>query len=98
MAEILHKPTVVDFLDQTMVNTELGLKLEEAVIGENTSINGKTVMSSCLRQDFGVIIVAIKRKCGKMVFNPGPEEMFNSGDVIVAIGQKEELDRMAQVI
>jgi len=98
MAEILHKPTVVDFLDQTMVNTELGLMLEEAVIGENASINGKTVMSSCLRQDFGVIIVAIKRKCGKMLFNPGPGEMFNSGDVIVVIGQKEELERMGQVI
>ncbi len=98
MAEILHKPTVVDFLDQTMMNTELGLKLEEAVIEENSSINGKTVVSSCLRQDFGVIIVAIKRECGKMVFNPGPNETFNTGDVIVAIGKKEELDRMAQII
>lgn len=98
MAEILHKPTVVDFLDQTMMNTELGLKLEEAMIGENSSMNGKTVASSCLRQNFGVIIVAIKRKCGEMVFNPGPNETFDSGDVIVVIGKKEELERMGEVL
>jgi voltage-gated potassium channel len=98
MAEILQKPTVVDFLDQTMVNTELGLRLEEAVIGENAVISGKTVMSSCLRQDYGVIIVAIKRKSGEMVFNPGPGEVFNAGDVIVVIGKKEKLEAMQKVI
>lgn len=98
MAEILHKPTVVDFLEQTMMNDELGLKMEEAIIPENSPINGKTVVSSSLRQDFGVIIVAIKRKSGEMVFNPGPNETFNAGDVIVVIGKKAEMRRMSAVI
>jgi voltage-gated potassium channel len=98
MAEILHKPTVVDFLDHTMMNDQLGLKMEEALINEHAAITGKTVMSSNLRQQFGVIIVAIKRKCGLMVFNPGPNEIFNAGDVIVVLGKKDELIRMAEVI
>ena len=98
MAEILHKPTVVDFLDQTMMHSELGLQMEEAVIAENSPITGKTVVSSNLRQEFGVIIVAIKRRSGEMVFNPGPGEMFNAGDVIVVIGKKGELRRMSKAI
>jgi voltage-gated potassium channel len=98
MAEILHKPTVVDFLDQTMMHNELGLQMEEAVVGEGSSITGKTLMSSNLRQDFGVIIVAIKRITGEMVFNPGPGEIFNAGDVIVAIGKKAELRRMSTAL
>lgn len=98
MAEILHKPTVVDFLDQTMMHNELGLQMEEAVIAETSPVTGKTVMSSGLRQDFGVIIIAIKRKTGEMVFNPGPDENFNAGDTIVVIGKKKELQRMATVI
>jgi voltage-gated potassium channel len=98
MAEILHKPTVVDFLDQTMMHTELGLQMEEAVIGSGSPITGKTLITSNLRQDFGVIIVAIKRITGEMVFNPGPGEIFNAGDVIVAIGKKTELQRMSQAI
>lgn len=98
MAEILHKPTVVDFLEQTMMHNELGLQMEEAVVGAASSITGKTLMSSNLRQDFGVIIVAIKRITGEMVFNPGPGEIFNAGDVIVAIGKKAELRRMATAL
>jgi voltage-gated potassium channel len=98
MAEILHKPTVVDFLDQTMMHTELGLQMEEAVIPEQSPITGKTVVSSNLRQDFGVIIVVIKRASGEMVFNPGPHEVFNAGDVLVVIGKKAEVKRMAAVI
>jgi voltage-gated potassium channel len=98
MSEILNKPTVVDFLDQTMMSNSLGLQIEEAVIGENSSITGKTVMGSNLRQDFGVIIVAIKRKSGEMVFNPGPKEVFNAGDIIVVIGKKGELHRMGRSI
>jgi len=96
MAEILNKPTVVDFLDQTMMRSELGLQMEEAQISEDSQITGKTVMSSNLRQEFGVIIVAIKRKTGEMVFNPGPAEVFNAGDVIVVIGKRAELLRMAE--
>ncbi|MGW8192900.1 MAG: potassium channel family protein [Desulforhopalus sp.] len=98
MAEILRKPTVVDFLDQTMIDDELGLQMEEALIGEGSSITGKTVMSSNLRQNYGVIIVAIKRKCGRMVFNPGPQEIFNTGDVIVILGKKDKVREMSEIL
>jgi voltage-gated potassium channel len=98
MAEILHKPTVVDFLDQTMMRSELGLQMEEAVIADNSPITGKTVVSSNLRQNFGVIIVAIKRLGGEMVFNPGPSEIFNAGDVIVVIGKRAELHKMSGML
>jgi len=98
MAEIIHKPTVMDFLEQAMVNEELDLQIEEAQINEGSSVKGASVMGSRLRQKYGVIIIAIKRKCGKMVFNPGPEEIFLVGDIIVVIGKKTELLRMNKEI
>ena len=98
MAEILHKPTVVDYLDQTMVSNELGLQMEEARIDEGSPLTGKTVMSSKLRQDFGVIIIAIKRKSGEMVYNPGANEVFSAGDVIIVIGKRDELRRMESLL
>jgi len=98
MAEILQKPTVIDFLDQTMMNSKLGLAMEEAPVAESSPIVGKTVMSSSLRQDFGVMIVAIKKEAGKMIFNPSPGEQFHAGDVIVAIGEKEKLAKMTEAI
>jgi len=94
MAEIIHKPTVMDFLEQAMVNEELDLQIEEARINEGSVVEGASVRGSRLRQKYGVIIVAIKRTCGKMLFNPGPEEIFLVGDVLVVIGKKTELLKM----
>jgi voltage-gated potassium channel len=98
MAAILRKPTVVDFIENTMVNSELDLKMEEAIIGPSSSLIGKTVVTSNLRQDFGVIIVAIKKTTNEMIYNPMPSEIFDAGDVIVVIGKKDGLRRMADIM
>ena len=98
MANILKKPTVVDFLDTTLMSGALGLRLEEAVIKPASYLVGKTVIESKLRQQFGVIIVAIKKAEQEMVFNPGPDAVFDAGDVIVTIGKQEDLVRMEKVL
>lgn len=98
MAEILRKPTVVDFIDQTMMNDELGLKMEEAVITATSPLIDKTLVSSKLRQDFGVIVVAIKKITNEMIFNPLPTAKLDAGDVIVVIGKKDSLERMQAVL
>ena len=52
------------------------------------------LIESRLRQEFGVIIVAIKKEFGQMIFNPNPSETLEAGDVIVVIGKTEDLRRM----
>lgn len=98
MAQILKKPTVVDFIDTAMMNGQLGLRMEEAVIGPTSDLIGKTLIESHIRQDFGVIIVAIKKPTNEMIFNPVPTEKLGAGDVIVVIGKKEDMERMSQVL
>ena len=68
--------------------------MEEAMIGENSDLINKNLIDSNLRKDFGVIIVAIKKSIGNMIFNPMPSETLEAGDVIVVIGKREDLQRM----
>ncbi len=98
MAEILRRPTVVDFIDNTMMNSKLDLKMEEAVIGQASPLIGKTIVTSNIRQDFGVIIVAIKKITNEMIYNPMPSEILDAGDVIVVIGKKDGLRRLTAVM
>ena len=98
MAQILNKPTVVDFIDTAMMSSHLGLGMEEAVIGPTSNLVGKTLIDSRIRQDFGVIIVAIKKASNEMIFNPTPTEKLESGDVIVVIGKKDDLSRMDDIL
>ncbi len=98
IAQMLKKPTVVDFVDIAMMGSHLGLMMEEAKIGDNSSLIGKSLIDSHLRKDYGVIIVAIKKQSGEMVFNPMPTEKLEGGDVIVVLGKKEDLTRMNAVL
>jgi len=98
MAQILKRPTVVDFIDTAMMDGQLGLRMEEAVIGSTSNLVSKTLIDSRIRQDFGVIIVAIKKPSGEMIFNPLPTEKLEAGDTIVSIGKREDMKRMDSVL
>jgi voltage-gated potassium channel len=98
MAQVLKRPTVVDFIDIAMMNSHLGLMMEEAIVGARSNLIDKNLIDSQLRQDFGVIIVAIKKPTGEMIFNPMPSERLEADDVIVVIGKKEDLARMSEVL
>ncbi len=98
MAQILIKPTVTDFIDIAMMHNNLDLLMEEAKIGQGSDLIGKNLIESNLRQDYGVIIVAIKKNAGGMIFNPRPSEELEAEDIIVALGKKEDMERMHEVL
>jgi voltage-gated potassium channel len=98
MAQVLKRPTVVDFIDIATMESALGLMMEEARVGARSGLIGKNLIESHLRQDYGVIIVAIKKLTGEMIFNPIPTETLESGDVIVVLGKKEDLKRMRDIL
>jgi voltage-gated potassium channel len=58
------------------------------------ALAGRTLKDSRLRQDLGVIIVAIKKPDGKMVFNPAPEVAIEPGDLLITLGHREQLERL----
>ena len=94
MAQVLKSPTVIDFIDTALMNTSLDLAIEEALISPDSEYDGRTLVESNIRRDFGIIMVAIKKASGKMIFNPLPAEKLVGGDVAVVIGKREELERL----
>ena len=85
MAHTVLRPTVTDFLDLA-VRGNIDLQLEQLVIGQSSRFVGKNLMDSHIRQDFDLIIVAIKRASGELVFNPGPREELMAGDTLITVG------------
>jgi len=98
MAMVLKRPTVVDFIDIAMMDNRLGLMIEEARISVKSNLVGKALIDSHLRQDFSIIIVAIKKPTDEMIFNPAPTEKLDAGDVIVVLGKREDLNRMREIL
>ena len=87
MAQSLMRPTVIDFIDLTVHEGELGLRLEELRVSDKAVIAGKTLMESGIRSEHDLIVVAIKRQKGEMLFNPNPGSELMIGDILVVLGE-----------
>jgi voltage-gated potassium channel len=89
------KPTVTDFLDASLMGSSVELELAEVVVHPSSDLAGKTLAGAEVRQRFGIIVVALKRG-EKSTFNPGPDERIEAGDVLVALGPIQALERIEQ--
>ena len=98
MAQVLIRPTVVDFIDIAVMESNLGLQMEECRIKPTSHLVGKNLIESNLRRDFGVIIVLIKKYAGEMIFNPQPSEVLEANDTLVVLGRVQDVVRMNEVI
>jgi len=91
MAQAALRPAVVDIIDLATHHQSLELQLEEISVPSSSPCNGVTLQDSGLWEQPGVIVVAIKRAAGAMLFHPGPREKIAAGDSIVALAEAPQL-------
>jgi voltage-gated potassium channel len=91
----LLRPHVVSFLDTATTHLGMDLEIGEVPISRQSSFVGMTIESSRIRQDRGVIILAIKRAEG-MRFNPSPDDRIEAGDYLIAMGEPQQLRELEQ--
>lgn len=93
------RPTISDFLDSAIDNKgEMPLELEEILVPESAPFAGQTLMDSNIRNDFDLIVVAIKRHDGTRVFNPSSLELIHAGDTLIAIGPRANITHFMDVL
>ena len=68
--------------------------MEELLVGRDSEIKESTLMESAIRKDYDLIVVAIKKKSGEMIFNPSSQAKIQEGDVLVAMGDRKNLNRL----
>ncbi|MDA8084956.1 MAG: NAD-binding protein [Nitrospiraceae bacterium] len=91
IAHTVLKPAVVDFIEFATNSGNIDLQMEEVVIGEGSSLVGKTLDECGFGRDLGIIVVAIKNSSGEMRFNPTFRSAINSGDTLIALGETSKL-------
>jgi voltage-gated potassium channel len=95
IAQSFLRPHVVSFLDTATTHLGVDLEIGEVYVGPASRLVGKTIEGSRIRQDRGVIILAIKRQTG-MRFNLAPEDRIEPGDFLIAMGEPRELRQLEQ--
>jgi voltage-gated potassium channel len=90
------RPTVTDFLELALSGEGMELSMEEISIPKDAELVGKDLMGSGIRSGYNLIIVAIKRGTGEMIYNPAPNELLREDDTLIAIGPQENLTQFSR--
>lgn len=97
IAALLTKPHVVDFLDVVTHGSDVDLVLEEIHLHEGSPLVDRTLADAGLRERFGVNVVAIRRAgAATTTTHPDAHTALHTGDVLVVMGSREDLDRLAR--
>jgi voltage-gated potassium channel len=94
VAHAVLRPTVMDFIELATRSEHLELQMEESLIAPRSKLAGTTIQESQMRQELGIIIVAIKKAKGDMVFNPPSDARMEAGDILITLGHREQLNRL----
>jgi voltage-gated potassium channel len=97
MAHTILHPTVTTFMELAM-KEGVEWSMEEIAVGQTSALLGVPLEDSGLRQKLGLILVAIKRADGEMLFNPSHDTTILAGDTLIALGLRKNLDALEAMV
>ncbi len=98
MAQRILRPTVTNFLDLALSDKPTDIQMEEIPVSAASDMVGVMLKDSGIRQRFHLIIIAIKKPDGSMLFNPSFEATINIGDTVIAVGEDTNLQQLERIL
>ncbi len=97
MAYTIMRPTVTTFIELAMTEG-VDLSMEETRVEATSSLIGLPLKDTGIRRDLDLIVVAIKRADGEMLYNPAPAAQIQAGDTLVVLGMRQNLDALEKLV
>jgi voltage-gated potassium channel len=97
MAQMLLRPAVADFIELATMAEGLELEMEQVLIEKGSPFIDNQLKDTRIRSELDVIVIAIKRKDGHMIFNPSADTIIQESDALVAIGSHNNLTMLEQM-
>jgi voltage-gated potassium channel len=91
LAQSLLRPHVVQFLDFTTKDIGEDIAIEQVRVSEASQMATKTIREMQLGRDVGVIVMAIRKADGQMIFNPPADTGIHGGDFLIVMGRPGNL-------
>jgi len=98
MAQRIIRPTVTNFLDLAFAHKRKDIQMEEMPVHPPSDLVNVMLKNSGIRQQFNLIIIAIKKLDGNMLFNPSFDTVIESGDTVIAVGQENNLQKLEKIL
>ncbi len=96
IVSLVTNPAAVQFAELVTRRTSLAIEMDELPILATHALAGHSLRDADIKRRTGVIVVAIKRGDGQLVFPPTGDEILVPGDSVVFLGRRDNLDQFRQ--
>ncbi len=98
MAQALLKPHVHQFINFATQGTGLNVNIEQVQVSTRSSFADRTLAEIHVQRDLDVIVLAVRKAAGEMLFNPPPEMKIAAGDHLIVMGEADRLQKLEQLL
>lgn len=98
MAQRIIRPTVTSFLDFAFAHKRKDIQMEEIPVSASSNLVNIMLKDSGIRQNYNLILIAIKKPDGSMLFNPSFETTIQPDDTVIAVGENENLNKLEKIL
>ena len=98
LAQSLLRPHVVQFLDFTTKDIGMDVAIEQVRVSEQSEMASRSLRETQIGRNVGVIVMAIRKGDGRMMFNPTADTTVDGGDYLIVMGRQENLDTLEALV
>jgi voltage-gated potassium channel len=91
LAQAVLRPHVFQFFDFATKNLGLDVDIEQVRVPESSEFAARSLEQTRIRRELGVIVLAIRKADGHMLFNPPAESVISGGDHLIVMGEPKNL-------
>lgn len=98
LASVMLRPDVVSLTDQMLFNPECIHSYCSIPVTPGAGAAGHRIRDLDVTGRTGVVLVALRRASGRMLYNPGPGERVHPGDSLVAFATPDEAEAITRLL
>lgn len=98
IASEMIRPEVVEFLDMMMRDMDKNTRIEQVSLPLGSLLAGKKLSETNIRKTTDVLVIAIRDKMGKYIYNPGPEAVLTTEATLIVLGAVDSIIRLRKSI
>jgi voltage-gated potassium channel len=97
MATMVLRPQVAAFLDVFTAAGGPSFRLEQIEVSATCRGSGRTLGELNIRERTGAVVIAHKSQDGEFNTKPGPDTLFEEGDVLIGVGTADEIRALEEL-
>ena len=98
LAQAVLRPHVFQFFDIATRSMGLGVDIEQVRVPDASEFASRSLEQTHIRRELGVIVLAIRKSDGHMLFNPPAETVISAGDHLIVMGEPKHLRVLENMI